>query len=102
MNNLRYAIDHSGLNHNEHPDYDFRTYYERSGALGVKAQCSDTHEDTSWIGYKTVRFYHDYLDDEVKMEQLIREELKKRFKNKFRYCDDCEEEILNHIERDYA
>lgn len=100
MNNLRYAIDHSGLNHDEDSDYDFRSYYERSGAFGIIAQCMDTHDSNGWMGYKTIRFYHDYDNEE--MEKLIKDELRKRFAKKFRYCDDCEEEILDQIERDYA
>jgi hypothetical protein len=77
-------------------------YYERSGALGIIAQCMDTHDDTVWIGYKTVRFYHDYIENDIEMEKLIKEELRKKFAKKFRYCDDCEHKILEQIERDYA
>jgi hypothetical protein len=102
MNDLRYAIDHSGLHRDENSDYDSRMYYERSGALGIIAQCMDTHDDTVWIGYKTVRFYHDYIENDIEMEKLIKEELRKKFAKKFRYCDDCEHKILEQIERDYA
>lgn len=100
MKNLRYAIDHSGLNHDEDSDYDFRSYYDRSGAFGIIAQCMDTHDNSGWIGYKTIRFYHDYDNEE--MEKLIKDELRKKFAKKFRYCDTCEEEILDQIERDYS
>lgn len=103
MKNLSYGIDHSGLHRNENSDYDFRAYYERSGAFGVVAQCIKEHDDSKgWMGYKTVRFYHDYIENEVEVEKLIKEELRQRFAKKFRYCDSCEERILDQIERDYA
>jgi len=102
MNGLRYGIDHSGLHRNENSDYDSTMYYERSGAFGIIAQCMDTHDANGWLGYKTIRFYHDYIENDIEMEKLIKEELRKRFAKKFRYCDDCEQEILQQIERDYA
>lgn len=100
MDGLRYAIDHSGITRDENTEYDNRTYYENSGAFGIIAQCMDTHDSNGWIGYKTIRFYHDYDNEE--MEKLIKDEIRKRFAKKFRYCDTCEEEILDQIERDYA
>jgi len=102
MNGLRYKIEHSGLNNDNDSDYEYAHYYERSCMFGIIAQCMDTHDGSGWKGYKTIRFFHDYEDNDIEMEKLIKEELRKRFAKKFRYCDSCEEEILDQIERDYA
>jgi hypothetical protein len=90
-----YTIDHSGIDNSNN---EYGPYYNRSNSTTVETNCSCN------IG-KTIRFYYDWFSDDKDEDKFIEKtkaEIKSEFNNKFRFCDLCEERILDSIAEEYT
>lgn len=105
---LSYSIEHTGLIKDtdsgiyKDSDYINTNYHNRSGVVFVDTLCpcrsgkaikySFYWDDTSDKGYQAEQDYR----------ELIHEDIINRYANKFRFCDDCENTILDKIKKEYA